>query len=127
MSTPANKPVSTPVDTLPIYENMAVISEQMLVAARNANWELLSVLENRSSQYLAQLNQNGIEGVVETQNDNTNDALRERKVAIIKKILADDRDIRNLTEPRLTELSDLIKNTRNERKLVRAYGVSPES
>jgi flagellar protein FliT len=119
--------MSTPVDTLPIYENMAVISEQMLVAARNANWELLSVLENRSSQYLAQLNQHGVEGVVEAQIDNTNDALRERKVAIIKKILADDRDIRNLTEPRLTELSDLIKNTRNERKLVRAYGVSPES
>jgi flagellar protein FliT len=116
-----------PIDTLPIYENMAVISEQMLTAARNANWELLSVLENRSSQYLAQLNQNSVEGAVETQIDNSNDALRERKVAIIKKILADDRDIRNLTEPRLTELSDLIKNTKNERKLVRAYGVSPES
>jgi flagellar protein FliT len=123
MSTPMN----TPVDTLPIYENMAVISEQMLVAARNANWELLSVLENRSSQYLAQLNQSSVEGAIEAQIDNTNDALRERKVAIIKKILADDRDIRNLTEPRLTELSDLIKNTHNERKLVRAYGVSPES
>ncbi|HEY4074609.1 MAG TPA: flagellar protein FliT [Herbaspirillum sp.] len=123
MSTPMN----TPVDTLPIYENMAVISEQMLVAARNANWELLSVLENRSSQYLAQLNQNNVEGAVETKIDNANDALRERKVAIIKKILADDRDIRNLIEPRLSELSNLIKNTHNERKLVRAYGVSPES
>jgi flagellar protein FliT len=118
--------MSKPVDTLPIYESMAVISEQMLTAARDANWELLSVLENQSSEYLAQLNRQASGGDIEQQIDNSDDALRARKVAIIKKILADDRDIRNLTEPRLTELSDLIKNTKNERKLVRAYGVNQE-
>lgn len=118
--------MSSHVDTLSIYENMAVISEQMLTAARDCNWELLSVLEKRSSEYLAQLNQNGPDGAFETPVDNTNDVLRERKVAIIKKILAADRDIRSLTEPRMTELSDLIKNTSNERKLSRAYGASRE-
>ena len=118
--------MNNPVDTLPIYENMAVISEQMLTAARDANWELLSALESQSSEFLAQLNQQTTDGNIEAQIDNTNDLLRARKVAIIKKILADDRDIRNLTEPRLTELSDLIQNTKNERKLVRAYGTNQE-
>lgn len=118
------------VDTLPIYENMALISAQMLDAARNGNWDLLSLLESRSAYYLKQLKQNDLDpdgGAVETGIDNSNDDLRERKVAIIKKILADDRDIRSLTEPRVTELAQLISNTSNERKLLRAYGVSKES
>jgi flagellar protein FliT len=117
------------VDTLPIYENMALISAQMLDAARNGNWDLLTLLESRSAYYLKQLKQNDIDGgsAVETGIDNSNDDLRERKVAIIKKILADDRDIRSLTEPRVTELAQLISNTSNERKLLRAYGVSKES
>ena len=117
------------VDTLPIYENMALISAEMLVAARNGNWDLLTLLESRSAYYLQQLKKNGIDadgGAVETKIDNSNDNLRERKVAIIKKILADDRDIRSLTEPRVTELAQLITNTSNERKLLRAYGVSKE-
>ncbi|MDB5989724.1 MAG: flagellar protein FliT [Herbaspirillum sp.] len=117
------------VDTLPIYENMALISAQMLDAARNGNWDLLTLLESRSAYYLQQLKLNGTDinsGAIETRIDNSNDALRERKVAIIKKILADDRDIRSLTEPRVTELAQLISNTSNERKLLRAYGVSKE-
>ncbi|HWZ46965.1 MAG TPA: flagellar protein FliT [Herbaspirillum sp.] len=120
--------MDAPVDTLPIYENMALISAQMLDAARNGNWDLLALLESRSAHYLKQLKQNDIDGgAVETGIDNSNDNLRERKVAIIKKILADDRDIRSLTEPRVTELAQLISNTSNERKLLRAYGVSKES
>lgn len=118
--------MTNPVDTLPIYESMALISEQMLTAARDANWELLSVLESRSSEYLAQLNRQAGGADLENKVDNSDDALRARKVAIIKKILADDRDIRSLTEPRLSELSDLIKNNKNERKLVRAYGANKE-
>jgi flagellar protein FliT len=111
------------VDTLPIYESMAVISKQMLDAARNANWELLSALELRSSEYTEVLkNSNASEDRI----DNNDRELRERKVALIKKILADDRDIRNLTEPWMQELSSLIKNTSNERKLAQAYGVNQD-
>ncbi len=115
--------MDTNADTLPIYENMAVISNQMLDAARNANWELLSALELRSSAYIETLKKNGAS---EDQIDNSDNALRERKVALIKKILADDRDIRNLTEPWMKQLSSLIKNTGNERKLAQAYGVSQD-
>ncbi len=47
---------------------------------------------------------------------------RARKVAIIKKILADDKEIRNITEPWMNKLSMLINSTGTERKLNRAYG-----
>lgn len=113
--------MGTSLDTLPIYENMAIISEQMLDAARQADWDLLSALELRSSEYVELLKQ---KGGSEDQIDNSDNALRERKVALIKKILTDDRDIRNLTEPWMKQLSELIKNTSNERKLVQAYGLS---
>jgi flagellar protein FliT len=114
-------------NTLPIYENMALLSAQMLAAAQNANWDLLNLLESLSEKYLAELKENtGASGSAETEIDNSNATLRERKVAIINKILADDRDIRTLTEPRLTELTKLIGNKRNERKILRAYGVSKE-
>jgi flagellar protein FliT len=119
--------MSAPIDTLPIYEKMALLSAQMLAAAQNANWDLLNLLETRSAAYLEQLQQSsGESGAAETEIDNSNAALRERKVAMIKKILADDRDIRTLTEPRLTELTKLIGNKSNERKILRAYGVSKE-
>ncbi len=49
---------------------------------------------------------------------------RVRKVQIIKKILADDREIRNLTEPWMAQLSRLINSTGTERKLSQAYGAS---
>lgn len=54
-------------------------------------------------------------------------AERERKVEIIKKILADDREIRNITEPWMNKLSMLINSTGTERKLNQAYGVNRTS
>jgi flagellar protein FliT len=47
---------------------------------------------------------------------------RDQKVRIIKKILEHDREIRNITEPWMAQLSALIKNTGTERKLSTAYG-----
>lgn len=111
--------MTTGLDTLSIYEEMAQVSAEMLVAARDANWDLLSALETRNSQLVGRL-QHGHGG--EATLDNQDDALRARKVAMIKTILAHDRDIRELTEPWLHTLSGLIKNTSNERKLAQAYG-----
>ncbi|MDB5777128.1 MAG: flagellar synthesis protein [Herbaspirillum sp.] len=119
--------MGTSLDTLSIYESMANLSEQMLDAARNADWGLLSALELRSANFVKLLKQNGADTAPGDDAGDDDNALRERKIALIKKILADDRDIRDLTEPWVKHLSDLIQNTSNERKLVRAYGVNQES
>ncbi len=48
--------------------------------------------------------------------------MRERKIKIIKKILADDREIRTITEPWMQRLALQISSNNARRKLNKAYG-----
>ena len=105
-------------EVISLYESVADLTDQMLAAARDENWYLLSKLEADCAHVVGVLKQT--ETLVKLTDDR-----RERKVNILKKILADDRDIRNLTDPGLKKLSALIQNTSAERKLASAYGVNP--
>lgn len=100
-----------------LYEDVAILTDQMLAAARIGDWEQLTVLETRCANQVNILKTGEppapLSGVV-----------RERKVAIIKKILADDKEIRNITEPWLARLSMLINSAGVERKLYHAYGAN---
>lgn len=104
-------------EVITLYETVASISEQMLAAARNGDWDELAALEARCSGHVEVLKTSEppvpLAGTV-----------RERKVEIIKKILADDREIRNITEPWMNKLSRLINSTGTERKLNNAYGAN---
>jgi len=103
-------------DVIALYETVADITDQMLAAARNSDWEQLAVLETRCAHHVEIL-----------KNDKpaplTGD-IRVRKVQIINKILADDREIRNIAEPWMAKLSQMINSTGAERKLSQAYGAS---
>ena len=102
-------------EIISLYETVAEITDQMLEAARARDWERLVSLESRCASHVQTLREGekpvALTGVV-----------RERKVIIIKKILSDDREIRNITEPWMAQLSNLINSTNTERKLVQAYG-----
>lgn len=102
-------------EVLCMYENVASITTQMLAAARVGDWDELTVLESRCADQVSMLRAG------ETPQALTGSS-RERKVDLIKKILADDREIRNLTEPWMAKLSSLINSTGTERKLNNAYG-----
>lgn len=102
-------------EILSLYETVAGITSQMLHAARSGDWDQLVTLESRCSGHVQRL-QNG-----EPPEPLTGTG-RQRKVEIIRKILADDRAIRTITEPRMQRLSALMKNTSIERKLNQAYG-----
>lgn len=102
-------------EVISLYETVAVITDQMLVAARNGDWDHLVALESRCASHVESLKAGEPPAPLTGVN-------RERKVSIIKKILADDREIRNLTEPWMAQLSQLISSTGNERKLSQAYG-----
>ncbi|WP_395007100.1 flagellar protein FliT [Undibacterium sp.] len=104
-------------EVITIYESVAAISDQMLDAARNADWERLTELELRCSSHIASLREG--EAPIRLTGE-----VRERKVKIIQKILADDREIRGITEPWMANLSKLINSNQTERKLVQAYGFS---
>lgn len=104
-------------ELISIYENVAVITDQMLAAARTGDWEKLVALESRCARQVEIL-----------RNEEPRAALpgnvRDRKVKIIKKILEDDREIRNITEPWMAQLSALLNSTSTERKLSQTYGAN---
>ena len=98
-----------------MYETVAVITDQMLCAARSGDWDRLAVLESRCASQVAILKQD------EPPAPLTGD-IRVRKVQIIKQILAHDREIRDIAEPWMAKLSQLINSTGAERKLSNTYG-----
>ncbi len=98
-----------------IYENVSQLTGKMLDAARSRDWEALAELESRCASHVNVLRES--EGPVLLQGES-----RIRKVSLIRKILADDRAIRDITEPWMAELSALMASTRTERKLNNAYG-----
>jgi flagellar protein FliT len=102
-------------EIISLYETVADISDQMLSAARARDWDQFVALESRCAGHVQTL-RNGEKPVA------LSGAVRERKVTIIKKILSDDREIRNITEPWMAQLSALIENTGTQRKLSQAYG-----
>jgi flagellar protein FliT len=105
-------------EVISLYETVAEITDQMLAAARTGDWELLAELESRCSSHVEVLRNN------ESPREVLTAAAREKKVRIIKKILADDREIRNITEPWMARLSTMMKSAGTERKLSQAYGAN---
>lgn len=104
-------------EILSLYEKVAGITDQMLIAARAGDWDRLAALESDCSGHVDVLRQTA------TVREPLTPSARERKARIIRKILDDDRQIRDLAAPWMAELSALINSTGTERKLSQAYGV----
>ncbi len=102
-------------EVIAVYESVADITAQMLDAARSGAWDDLVNLENRVAGHVQALAKN-------EQAVALNGELRNRKIAVIRKILADDKAIRGITEPWMQRLSNLMQSNMTERKLSTAYG-----
>ena len=93
-------------DSNHFYEKIASITDQMLDAVKRSDWDKLSVLE----LYCAKC-------IDENSAEKTKKLLSEKalsaKVVSLKKILADDREIRHLLEPWMSEFALLINGKRN--------------
>lgn len=104
-------------ELLIVYEKVAQITADMLVAARANDWELLSKLEDDCSDHVGTLKE--FEGPTELPAE-----LKTKKITIIKQILADDRAIRDITEPWMLNLANLMKSSSTSRKLSQSYGAN---
>ncbi len=104
-------------EVIAVYEAISNITGQMLNSARNGDWDQLAILESHCTRYVATLKHDEPPAAM------TRD-IREQKIRIIKKILADDREIRSLTQPWMEQLSALINTNLTQRKLVQAYGAN---
>ncbi|MFC4929994.1 flagellar protein FliT [Massilia sp. GCM10023247] len=102
-------------EVLSEYAAVAELTGQMLAAAEAGDWDQLVVLEQRCTQHVDTLQR--CEAAVEL-----NSTGRQAKIECIRRILADDRRIRDLTMPWMAQLSALISNSGTQRRLANAYG-----
>lgn len=101
-----------------IYEAVSDLTGQMLEAARVRDWENLAELESHCAGHVSTLKAS--EPALPLTGES-----RAKKIRIIHQIMAHDREIRNLTEPWMAQLSAMMSNAGTERKLSRAYGAHP--
>ena len=94
-------------DVLAMYENIASLTNQMVVAACSEDWESLSALENQCAGAASAT----LIGAVPALSGSP----RARKFDLIKQILANDRAICNITEPWMAQLSRAMPAPRAHR------------
>ncbi|WP_313704287.1 flagellar protein FliT [Massilia sp.] len=102
-------------EVLSEYAAVADLTGQMLAAAEAGDWDQLVLLEQRCTVHVDTLKREEAAVTLNPQG-------RQAKVDCIKRILADDRRIRDLTMPWMAHLSALINNSGTQRRLANAYG-----
>ena len=107
--------METSQEVLSEYAAVAELTAQMLAAAEAGDWDGLALLEQRCSGHIDLLRRAEAAVVL-------NPTGRQAKIDCIRRILADDRKIRDLTMPWMAQLSALINNSGTQRRLANAYG-----
>lgn len=90
-------------EIIAIYEAILTITGRMLKAAQNADWERLITLEHECRGLTKKL-------MISDENRVLSSDLRQRKQEIIQQILADDAEIRALTQPWMAQLQNILSN-----------------
>lgn len=101
----------------PVIENYEVLSSltaQMREAAAHGEWDHLVELEKQCSQRVASMKAQDASAPLD-------ESTRLRKVALIRKILADDAEIRNQTEPWMAQMQRVMQSARQEHRLLETY------
>jgi flagellar protein FliT len=96
------------------YEFLSSITAQMRMAATHGQWDQLEELEKQCSQHVE---------IMKTQDMGIppDESIRLRKMELIRKILEDDAEIRNHTEPWVAQLQRIMHSTGQERRLQQTY------
>ena len=84
-----------------LYEEIAQITAEMVLAARTQNWDRFVDLEAYCAENVEALRAQDHKKPLTT-------VALQKKVASIKKILADDREIRDLIDPWMARLSFVL-------------------
>lgn len=95
------------------YQRLSGITGQMRNAAEQGEWDRLILLEQECKRKVEEIKpRDAIPASL---------AERQQKIALIKKILADDAEIRNRTEGWMEQLQRIMHSTRSEQRLQQAY------
>lgn len=82
-------------EVLAMYENIATLSSRMTVAASEGDWNVLAQLETQCTLH-ASAARGGVPKLEGEQ--------RQRKIDLLKQIMANDRAVRDITEPWMNQL-----------------------
>ena len=96
------------------YESLSHLTGQMREAAEQGKWDDLVVLENRCSQHVETMKPVDVVAALD-------ESARQRKIQLIKKILADDAVIRSRTEVWMEQMQRIMSSNRQEQRLQHAY------
>ena len=96
------------------YEAILAITGQMLGAARDDDWDRLVALEQDCKKLVEQL-------IADNTGQPLSREFQQRKVEIIRRVLAEDAEIRNITQPWMAQLQNILGSAGRERKLYQAY------
>lgn len=99
---------------LDIYVSISAKTGAMLEAAKASDWDRLVLLEQDCRALIDRLKRTDTGPPAGAQ-------FAQRKVALIRKVLADDAEIRKFTEPWMNQLEAYLGRARQEQKLQRAY------
>ena len=100
---------------LQTYAAMSMKSALMVEAAKSSDWDRLIALEKDCSAMIEQLKK------ADTGAPRPDAGYLRRKVALIRKVLADDAEIRSHTEAWMQKLQVLFGSARQEQRLLQAY------
>lgn len=100
--------------TLSLYAAVVEITDQMLEAARQQNWERLASLELECAERIKLAD-------VGACDEPLREPEQQLKVAHLKRILASDREIRNIIDPWMVKLSGLLTNHTANRQMFDTY------
>ncbi len=95
------------------YQHLSTLTDLMREAAASGEWDSLVALEKRCAKEIAAFKPRDVAPVNEDE--------RKQKAALIKKILADDKAIRERTEQWMHQLQQIMQNTRTEQRLQQTY------
>lgn len=96
------------------YESLSVLMGLMREAAATGEWDRLVTLEQQAQQRVQVMRQTDPQVTLD-------ESEKERKKALILKMLADDASIRNHTQPWMEKLQWALRSSRQEQKVRRAY------
>ncbi|TFW18836.1 flagellar protein FliT [Duganella callida] len=90
----------TSSEVLSMYENIAGLTNQMAAAARMGDWNGLSKLEGQCADQ-ARASETGVPAL--------SGAQRLRKIDLLKQILANDREIRDIADPWMNQIPGMAR------------------
>lgn len=102
------------VQTLKTYHAILTMTGKMLTAAQNNEWDQLIVFEQECKLLTELLVDNNPEPILDKE-------LLQKKVRIIHQILADDAQIKAITEPWMEKLQDLLESNNRAINLQQTY------